>query len=63
MANHVYLLERTGWEIFGLFEFIPRPLDARDDLADLKEHLRDLYEMFSAEDIPGIKKVEELEVA
>lgn len=34
-----------------------------DNLEDLKEHLRDLYEMFSAEDIPGIKKVEELEVA
>ena len=34
-----------------------------DNLDDLKEHLRDLYEMFSAEDIPGIRKVEELEVA
>jgi len=34
-----------------------------DTLDDLKEHLRDLYEMFSAEDIPGIRKVEELEVA
>jgi predicted RNase H-like HicB family nuclease len=32
-------------------------------LDDLKEHLRDLYEMFSAEDIPGIRKVDELEVA
>ena len=34
-----------------------------DNLDDLKEHLRDLYEMFSVEDIPGIRKVEELEVA
>ena len=34
-----------------------------DTLEDLKEHLRDLYEMFSVEEIPGIKKVEELEVA
>jgi hypothetical protein len=34
-----------------------------DNLEGLKEHLRDLYVMFSAEDIPGIKKVEELEVA
>jgi hypothetical protein len=32
-------------------------------LEDLKEQLRDLYEKFSAEDIPGIRKVEELEVA
>ena len=30
---------------------------------DLKEHLRDLFQMFSAEEIPGIKTVEELEVA
>lgn len=34
-----------------------------DNLDDLKEHLRDLYAMFSAEDIPGIRKVEELEIA
>lgn len=34
-----------------------------DNLEELKEMLRDLYSMFSAEDIPGIKKVEELEVA
>ena len=34
-----------------------------DNFEDLKEHLRDLYEMFSVEDIPGIRKVEELEVA
>ena len=34
-----------------------------DNLDDLKEHLRDLYEMFSAEDIPGIRTVAELEVA
>jgi predicted RNase H-like HicB family nuclease len=34
-----------------------------DDLDDLKVHLRDLYEMFATEDIPGIRKVEELEVA
>ena len=34
-----------------------------DDLEDLKEHLRDLFQTFTAEQIPGIKKVEELEVA
>lgn len=34
-----------------------------DDLTDLKEQLRDLYQTFSPEDIPGIRKVEELEVA
>jgi hypothetical protein len=34
-----------------------------DEYLAIKEHLRDLHDMFSAEDIPGIKKVEELEVA
>ena len=34
-----------------------------DDLDDLKEHLRDLYQTFSMEDIPGIRKEAELEVA
>ncbi len=33
-----------------------------EDLDDLKEHLRDLFEEFSSEEIPGIKKVEEIEV-
>ncbi len=32
-------------------------------LEDLKDHLRDLHETFSKNEIPGIKKVEELEVA
>ncbi len=32
-------------------------------LEDLKAHLRDLYEMFSSAEIPGIRKQEELEVA
>ncbi len=33
------------------------------DLDDLKAHLRDLYQMFAAETIPGIRKEEELELA
>ena len=33
------------------------------DLDDLKEQLRDLYQTFSTEEIPGIRRVEELEVA
>ena len=34
-----------------------------DNLEDLKDHLRDLIEIFSSEVIPGIRKVEELEYA
>ncbi len=32
-------------------------------LEDLKDHLRDLCELFGSEDIPGIKKEAELEIA
>lgn len=34
-----------------------------ESLEDLKAHLRDLHDTFSANVIPGIKKVEELELA
>lgn len=33
------------------------------NLNDLKEHLKDLFHTFRSEEIPGIRKVEELEVA
>ncbi len=32
-------------------------------LEDLKAHLRDLHELFATEDIPGIRKEAELELA
>jgi predicted RNase H-like HicB family nuclease len=34
-----------------------------ETLEDLKEHLRDLFQTFSSEEIPGIRKVDELEIA
>jgi predicted RNase H-like HicB family nuclease len=34
-----------------------------EDLDDLKTHLRDLFELFGGEIIPGIRKEEELEIA
>ena len=33
------------------------------DLQDLKEHLVDLYKTFSSEELEGIRRVEELEIA
>lgn len=57
-----YWKERDG-KYLGHLNSFPEHWTQGDDLNDLKEHLRDLYQMFSAEDIPGIKKVEELEVA
>jgi hypothetical protein len=34
-----------------------------DDLNDLKNHLLDLYQEFSRDDLPGIRKIGELVVA
>lgn len=33
------------------------------NLPDLREHLVDLYKTFSSDEIPGIRKVEDLEIA
>jgi predicted RNase H-like HicB family nuclease len=33
-----------------------------DTLPDLKDHLRDLFQTFSQEEIPGIRKEEEIEI-
>ncbi len=33
-----------------------------ESMDDLKEHLKDLYDLFSDKPIPGIRKVSELEV-
>ncbi len=34
-----------------------------ETLEDLKEHLRDLFEIFRSDSIPGIKREAELEIA
>ena len=34
-----------------------------NDLNDLREHLADLYDVFASEEILGIKRIGELEVA
>ena len=58
-----HLLEGTGWALPRLPQRLPDHWTQGDDLADLKEHLRDLHQTFAADDIPGIRKEEELEVA
>jgi len=55
--------KETDGRYLGYLNSHPDHWTQGDNFDDLKEHLRDLYEMFSAEDIPGIKRVEELDVA
>ena len=61
-AKFTYWKETDGRYLGYLNEY-PDHWTQGDDLEDLKEQLRDLFQTFSAEEIPGIKKEEELEVA
>lgn len=57
-----YWKEADG-RYLGYLNAYPDHWTQGDDLEDLKEHLRDLFRTFNEEEIPGIKKEEELEVA
>ena len=47
----------------GYFQEYPDYWTQGESEADLKEHLRDLYHDLTSGQIPGIRKVEDLEVA
>ena len=53
----------TDGRYLGYLNAYPDHWTQGDDLEDLKEQLRDLFKTFSAGEIPGIRKEEELEVA
>lgn len=53
--------EKDGTFLGYLNEF-PDHWTQGESLDDLKDHLRDLHEMFSGDAIPGIKRVAELEI-
>lgn len=57
-----YWLEEDG-RYLGFLNDWPDHWTQGEELDDLREQLRDLYETFSTERLPGIRKVEELEVA
>ncbi len=61
-AKFTYWKETDGRYLGYLNEF-PDHWTQGDDLEDLKMQLKDLYLTFSQEEVPGIKKEEELEVA
>ncbi len=61
-------LQFTYWKesdhrYLGYLNDYPDHWTQGEDLQDLKEQLRDLYKIFQSEEIPGIRKVEELEFA
>lgn len=59
--NIIYWQEADGW--LGYLQEYPDYWTQGDTLEDLKEHLRDLYKDVVSGEIPGIRKIGELEVA
>lgn len=59
--NIVYWQEEDGW--LGYLQEYPDYWTQGETLEDLQEHLRDLYKDVTSGEIPGIRKVGELEVA
>lgn len=55
--------KETDGKYLGYLNDYPDHWTQGEDLEDLKVHLRDLFETFSSEEIPGIKKEAELEIA
>ena len=61
-VNITYWKESDG-RYLGYLNDFPEHWTQGEDLDDLKEHLRDLHEMFSSEEILGIRHQIEIEVA
>ena len=57
-----YWQEADG-KFLGFLNEYPDHWTQGETLDDLREHLRDLQRLFCSENIPGIRCVEELEVA
>lgn len=62
MKTRITYWKEADERYLGYLNDYPDHWTQGDDLDDLKAHLRDLFEMLSGEEIPGIKKEVELEV-
>lgn len=61
-ARFTYWKESDG-RYLGYLNDYPDHWTQGESLDDLKEQLKDLFQTFGSEQIPGIRKVEELEIA
>jgi len=52
----------SGGTFLGYLNDFPDHWTQGESLEDLREHLKDLHGLFSGDPIPGIRKVDELEV-
>jgi len=51
---------QTDGKLLGYLNTYPDHWTQGDSIEDLKDHLLDLYQEFAKQDLPGIRKVEEL---
>jgi predicted RNase H-like HicB family nuclease len=63
MKTRITYWKEADGRYLGYLNSHPDHWTQGESLSDLRDHLKDLHEMFSAEDIPGIRKEEELEIA
>jgi predicted RNase H-like HicB family nuclease len=61
-ASFTYWKESDG-RYLGYLNDYPEHWTQGESLDDLRQHLKDLFHTFSSEQIPGLRKVEELEIA
>jgi len=59
--NIVFWEEEGGW--LGYLQEYPDYWTQGESLDDLKEHLKDLYQDITSDQIPGIRKVGELVIS
>ena len=63
MKTTITYWKATDGRYLGYLNTYPDHWTQGATVEDLKDHLRDLYQMFRVEEIPGIKREEELEIA
>jgi len=62
MKSLITYWKESDGKFLGYLNDYPEHWTQGDDFEDLKDHLRDLHLEFSKGDLPGIRKVEEIEV-
>lgn len=62
MKQKITYWKESDGKYLGYLNDYPEHWTQGENLEDLKEHLLDLYREFNKGDLPGIKKVEEIEV-
>lgn len=62
MKQTITYWKETDGRYLGYLNQFPDHWTQGDDLDDLREHLRDLFHEFSKGDLPGVRRVEEIEV-